>query len=97
MRAVDAWFGVVDSVAEVPPPADFWLRLALIFAVVLAVLWVLRAVHRFSKTLYWLLLGFLVSGFGYNWVWKRGEPPWATPVVERVASWMGRGAEPGHK
>ena len=97
MYAAYAPLGCLGLVLEVPPPVDFWLRLALVCAGVLGVIWLLRALHRFSKTLYWIILGLFVSFFGYNWVWQRREPPWATPVVERVASWIGRVAEPVHK
>jgi hypothetical protein len=90
VHAACARLGWLGLGTEASPPADFWLRVVLITAVVLAVIGLLRALHRFSKTLYWLVLGCLLSVFAYNWVWQRQEPPWATPVVERVAGWLGR-------
>lgn len=97
MHASDSWLASLLWLADASPSADFWLRVALISAVVLAVLGIFRMLHRFSKTLFWLILGCLMSVFGYNWVWQRQEPAWATPVVERVADWLGRPSKAGPK
>jgi hypothetical protein len=88
---------VFGLAAEAAPTADFWIRVALFSGVVIGILWVLRTIHRFSKTLFWLILGGVMSLFFYNWVWEREEPSWATPVVERVAGWIGHAGEAGRK
>jgi hypothetical protein len=97
MRCTDQILGVFGFASEAVPGGDFWLRVALISGVVIGILWVFRALHRFSKTLFCLTLGGILSLFSYNWVWEREEPTWATPVVERVASWLVHRGDAGRK
>jgi hypothetical protein len=89
--------GVLGVASEAVPSGDFWIRVALISGSVMGILWLFRTIHRFSKLLFWMILGSLFSIFSYNWVWEREEPSWATPMVERVAGWLGHGGESGRK
>lgn len=97
MYATNEILGIFWIASEAVPSGSFWIRVALVSGVLFGLLWLIRAIHRFSKTLFWLMLGSMISIFFYNWVWEREEPPWATPVVDRVAGWLGHVGESGHK
>lgn len=69
-------------------PLAFWLKIGLAVLVVVALVLLLRKVAQMNK---FILAGivFLVCVFvGFNWVYQRNEPSWATPVVSKLADFL---------
>jgi hypothetical protein len=69
-------------------PSEFWLRAAAAVAVLVAVVVLLRKVARMNKL---LLIGgvlFVASIIGFNWIYERNEPAWATPAVQWLAGFF---------
>ncbi len=74
-------------------PADVWLKLGLGILAIIVVVIVLRKLAKMNK----FILGFLVllglTFLGFNWLYERNEPAWATPFVQAVAGFFP--AKPG--
>ena len=66
-------------------PMEFWVRIGLGVVALIAVVLVLRKIAHVNK----LFLGVGVMLFativGFNWIYERNEPKWATPTVQ----WLG--------
>ena len=69
-------------------PLDFWWKLGL--AVVLLVLFVvfLRKVAKMNKFVLAVVAFITVTVVGFNWIYERSEPVWATPVVNFMAGFL---------
>ena len=69
-------------------PAGIWLRIgAALLALVILVL-VLRKVAKMNKVVLTVIVGLVCTIVGFNWIYERNEPAWATPVVERLATFL---------
>ncbi len=69
-------------------PASVWLRLAAaVLALVLLVI-VLRKVLKMNKVILAVVVGLVATIVGFNWIYQRNEPKWATPVVEKLATFF---------
>jgi hypothetical protein len=69
-------------------PSEFWIKLGIGIVVIVAVVVVLRKLAHINKGLLALGVGLVVSIIGFNWIYERNEPSWATPVVERLAGFF---------
>ena len=69
-------------------PTEFWVRLGLGVLVLAGVVIVLRKVAKVNKVVLAVIVGLLVSTVGFNWVYERSEPPWATPVVNWLSGFL---------
>ena len=69
-------------------PGDFWMRLFIaIVALVLFVVF-LRKVAKMNKVVLAAVTFFVATVVGFNWIYERSEPPWATPVVSFLAGFF---------
>ncbi len=69
-------------------PADFWLKLALgVLALVVATI-ILRKILGMNKVVLTVLALFFATMGGFNWIYERSEPAWATPFVSVVAGFF---------
>lgn len=69
-------------------PVEFWVRLGVAVLVLAGVVIVLRKVAKVNKVVLTVIVGLLVSLVGFNWVYERNEPSWATPVVSWLADFL---------
>jgi apolipoprotein N-acyltransferase len=78
--------GVLDRLAEVP--LDLWIKIGVGLLALIAAILLIRTLAKFSG---WIL-GFVVllacTFIGFNWVYERSEPEWATPVVAWLAEFF---------
>ena len=66
-------------------PRDFWLKIGLaVLAIIVAVL-VIRKLAGANKVIVGVVSLLIVSIVGFNWIYERNEPAWATPVIEKLA------------
>lgn len=64
------------------------MRLGIGVAALLAVIFIVRKIASMNK-LVLTVVGFLLLTFvGFNWIYERGEPAWATPVVNFLAGFL---------
>lgn len=69
----------MDRLREIPP--EFWIRIGLVVAVVVVAVIVLRKVAQINKAILCVGVGLLAAIVGFNWIYERNEPAWATPAV----------------
>ena len=72
-----------EKLREIPP--DFWWKLLLVIAAFVVGIIFLRKVAKMNKVLLTVVALFALAMGGFNWIYERNEPAWATPVV----SWLG--------
>jgi apolipoprotein N-acyltransferase len=75
-----------DKLRDVPP--DLWLKLALGVAVLIAVVIVLRKVADINRFVLLGLALFASTVIGFNWIYERNEPAFATPFVAVVSGFF---------
>lgn len=66
-------------------PAATWLKLGIGIAVFVAIVLVLRMVAKMNKIVLGVAVLVVTSVLFFSWVYKRNEPKWLTPVVEKIA------------
>jgi apolipoprotein N-acyltransferase len=76
----------LDKLKHVPPA--FWLKLGLAVLALVAVVLLLRKVAQMNKLILALIVFLVVTFVGFNWVYQRNEPAWATPVVAKLAEFL---------
>jgi hypothetical protein len=76
----------IEKLKEIPPA--FWLKVGIaVLAVVLAV-FLLRKVASMNKVVLAVVTFIVLTVVGFNWIYERNEPSWATPVVEKLAGFF---------
>lgn len=76
----------LEKLQKIPPA--FWLKLGIAVAVVIGVVFVLRFIGRMNKVILAVVLIVAFTAIGFNWIYQRNEPAWATPVVEKLADFF---------
>lgn len=66
-------------------PAEFWLKLFLVIVVIAAFVVFVRKVAQMNKAVAAVVALLIATFVGFNWIYERNEPRWATPVV----GWLG--------
>ena len=69
-------------------PAEFWLKMLLGVAVLIAVVIVLRKVAKMNKVFLGVGVFLVCTIVGFNWIYERNEPSWATPAVEWLSGFF---------
>jgi hypothetical protein len=62
-------------------PADFWVKLALAVVGFVIALIFIRKIIQVNKLVLAAVTLFAVTMIGFNWIFERNEPKWATPAV----------------
>jgi hypothetical protein len=83
MQILAATVSLSDRLREIPP--DFWIKIAIGIAALVATVIFLRKVAQVNKVM--LSVGLLLATtiIGFNWIYERNEPRWATPAVRFLA------------
>ncbi len=66
-------------------PSDFWWRLALCVGLLVGAVIVLRKIAKVDKVFLTVGVFLVTTMVGFNWVYERNEPKWATPAVQWLA------------
>jgi hypothetical protein len=69
-------------------PSAVWLRIGIAVLVLVAVVLALRKVAKMNKVVVGVIVLLVVSFVGFNWIYERNEPAWATPVVQKLAGFF---------
>jgi cell division protein FtsW (lipid II flippase) len=73
-----------DRLREIPP--EFWVKIGLGILVLVAVVIALRKLAKMNKIILSIVVLLVVSIIGFNWIYERNEPAWATPAVKWLAN-----------
>jgi hypothetical protein len=85
----------LDRLKEIP--LDFWMRLGLAVITIFALVFFLRKVAKMNKVILAVVTFVAVTVVGFNWVYERTEPAWATPVIGFLANWFPTKGVPAKK
>ncbi len=69
-------------------PLQFWLKAALVLVVFVVGVILLKKVAGMNKALLAAIVLVALSVVGFQWIYERNEPAWATPVVEKLANFF---------
>lgn len=84
--AAAAASSTTDRLREIP--LEFWLKIgAGIVGLVLIVLF-LRKVAKMNKLVLTIIVLLVSSFVGFNWIYERNEPDWASPGVSWLAGFF---------
>lgn len=75
-----------DHLREISPQTWMYIGLAVLGLIVLVV--VLRKVAKMNKVVLAIVTLLVLSIIGFNWIYERNEPEWATPVVKWLANYF---------
>lgn len=84
--AAPAHHSAADTLREIP--TEFWWKMGLGIGGVIAAVIILRKVLKMNKVM--LIVGGLLAAtiIGFNWIYERNEPGWATPAVQWLAGFF---------
>jgi apolipoprotein N-acyltransferase len=68
-----------DKLREIP--MDFWLKAVLVVVAFVVAILLFRKVAQMNKALFAGVIVFALAMVGFNWIYERNEPAWATPTV----------------
>jgi hypothetical protein len=76
----------VEKLEKIPPA--FWIKLGIAVLVLVGVVIVLRKLAHVNRVLLTVIVVIILSTVGFNWIYQRNEPAWATPVVSKLADFF---------
>ena len=76
----------LDRLKAVPP--EFWLRLGVAVVAIIALVFFLRKVAKMNKVVLTVVTFIVVTVVGFNWIYERSEPAWATPFVSFLSGFL---------
>lgn len=96
MHIIAAAAGAGDRLKEIP--AEFWTRIGIGILTLIVAVFVLRKLAKVNKVVLTVVVVLVLSFVGFNWIYERNEPRWATPVVDWLANYFpskAKAASPG--
>jgi apolipoprotein N-acyltransferase len=69
-------------------PTEFWVKAGIAVLALVIVVLVLRKLAQANKVVVAVVAFIVLSMVGFNWIYERNEPAWATPVVEKLAGFF---------
>jgi hypothetical protein len=67
---------------------EFWMKIGLAVLGLIVVIVVLRKLAKVNKVVLAIGTLLVLSIVGFNWIYERNEPEWATPVVKWLANYF---------
>jgi apolipoprotein N-acyltransferase len=78
--------GILDRLKEVP--LELWIKVGVGLLALIAAILLIRTLAKFNKFILGFVMLLALSFIGFNWVYERNEPAWATPVVAWLAEFL---------
>lgn len=69
-------------------PTDFWIKVGIAVVAIIVVVILLRKLAGANKIILSVVVLLVVSIVGFNWIYERNEPEWASPIVEKLAQFF---------
>jgi hypothetical protein len=67
---------------------EFWMKIGLAVLGLIVVIVVLRKLAKVNKVVLAIGTLLVLSIVGFNWIYERNEPAWATPAVKWLANYF---------
>jgi hypothetical protein len=77
---------VQDKIKAVP--MKFWLIVGGGALAIVLIVTFLRKVAHMNKIWVSIVMALVFALVGFNWVYKRNEPKFLTPVIDKIAPWF---------
>ncbi len=77
-------------------PKEFWIRMGLGILAIVAAVVLLRKLAKVNKVVLTIVVLLVCSIVGFNWIYERTEPAWATPAVNWLAGFFPSKGKLGH-
>ena len=68
--------------------SEFWVKIGLGILAIVIVVVVLRKLAKVNKVVLSIVVLVVLSIIGFNWIYERNEPAWATPAVQWLANYF---------
>ncbi len=69
-------------------PTEFWVKMGIAVAVLVVAVILLRKIAKMNKVVLGAIVFLVVTVVGFNWIYERNEPDWATPAVQWLAGFF---------
>jgi hypothetical protein len=69
-------------------PAEFWLKAGIVVVAIIVAVILLRKLAGANKIIVGIVAFVVVTIIGFNWIYERNEPEWASPVVSKIAQFF---------
>lgn len=69
-------------------PTEFWLKAGGAVLGLILLIVVLRKLAKVNKVVLGAIVFIVLTVVGFNWIYERNEPAWATPVVSWLAEFL---------
>lgn len=76
----------LEKIQKIPPA--FWLKVGIAVLAVIAVVVVARMFAKANKIIVLIVAAVVCTLIGFNWIYERNEPAWATPIVAKLAEFL---------
>jgi hypothetical protein len=67
---------------------EFWIKIGIAVLVLIGVVIALRKLAKMNKVILTIVVLLVLSIVGFNWIYERNEPAWATPAVNWLANYF---------
>jgi hypothetical protein len=69
-------------------PTEFWVKIGIGIVAIIAIVIALRKIAKVNKLVLGIIVCLVCSFIGFNWIYERSEPAWATPAVQWLAGFL---------
>ncbi len=69
-------------------PMQFWQALGIAVLLLVVGVFVLRKLAQVNKVVLSAIVGLFFVFVGFNWIYERNEPTWATPTVRFLSGYF---------
>jgi hypothetical protein len=75
-----------DRMREIP--TEFWIKMGIGILILIGVVIALRKLAKMNKVILSIVVLLVCSIVGFNWIYERNEPEWATPAVQWLSNYF---------
>jgi hypothetical protein len=76
----------LEKLKEIPP--QFWLMLCCLIGGIMVITLIIRHLVKQNKIMLTIVSAMVMVLVGFNWVYKRNEPKFLSPLVDKIAPFL---------
>ena len=84
--ALPATQAVAERLQEIP--TEFWVKIGLGIGILIVAVILIRKIAKVNKAFLSVGVLLVVTIIGFNWIYERNEPTWATPAIQWLATFF---------
>lgn len=86
LAAAVAKKSTADRLSDIP--TEFWIKMGIGVLILIGVVIALRKLAKMNKIILSIVVLLVCSIVGFNWIYERNEPEWATPAVKWLSNYF---------